>query len=116
MKTVKSELTPGTDKVVTTGILLSLLLIFLQTLFLLLVYRALPNQIPLFYSRPWGESQLAAKFFIWLLPGLSTFFFLINLVLVKKNAEYQILARILSLLSVANTILFFITQFKIITS
>lgn len=28
----------------------------------------LPPQIPLFYSRPWGETMLAPNIFIWILP------------------------------------------------
>ncbi len=35
-------------------------------------FKALPDQIPLFYSRSWGESQLAAKNYIFV-PLAGTF-------------------------------------------
>lgn len=31
-------------------------------------YRTLPEQIPIFYSKPWGESQIADVWYIFLLP------------------------------------------------
>lgn len=33
---------------------------------ILIVFRSLPPQIPLFYSRAWGEGQLATRMFIFL--------------------------------------------------
>ena len=30
------------------------------------ISKHLPPQIPLFYSRPWGEEQLAGTYFLWL--------------------------------------------------
>lgn len=38
----------------------------------------LPEKVPLFYSRPWGEEQLAAKEWLLLIPVLSLLIFLIN--------------------------------------
>lgn len=114
-KITKLPFSPN-DKLVSYSVLLSLFLFFFQTLFLLLVYRSLPREIPLFYSRPWGQDQLALRWMIWLIPGLSFIFFLVNTILAKKLAEYRILSRMLALTSLAVIILFLITQFKIITS
>jgi len=41
----------------------------------------LPNRVPLFYSRPWGEDQLAKKGYLLILPFLSLVFFGLNLLL-----------------------------------
>ncbi|TSC85277.1 MAG: hypothetical protein G01um101416_983 [Microgenomates group bacterium Gr01-1014_16] len=36
---------------------------------LVLVFLAkLPPQVPLWYSRPWGEDQLAQPVFLWIIP------------------------------------------------
>lgn len=43
-------------------------------------WQNLPNQIPLFYSKPWGEEQLAAREFIPLPFLLATVFLFVNLV------------------------------------
>ena len=41
-------------------------------------FRSLPEQIPFFYSKPWGESQIADKWYIFLLPLLMHVIFFIN--------------------------------------
>ncbi len=66
----------------------------------------LPVQVPLFYSRPWGEDQLAQKAYLWLLPGgafllsLSNFGFAVFL-----HKEDAFLARTLSWVAVAVAVL-----------
>lgn len=41
------------------------------TVGLLITYRSnLPFQVPLWYSRPWGEEQLASPYWLWLVPAL----------------------------------------------
>ena len=38
---------------------------------LLAVYwKYLPPEVPLLYSRPWGEDQLVSPYFLWLIPFL----------------------------------------------
>lgn len=44
---------------------------------------SLPPQVPLFYSRPWGEGQLAQPLFLALPLVLGIIFLLINAVLAK---------------------------------
>lgn len=51
---------------------LVLLLLFLLKL------RQLPPEIPIFYSRVWGEDQLADNLWIFILPLLMDIFFIIN--------------------------------------
>ncbi len=41
-------------------------------------YSSLPPQIPLFYSKTWGEDQLGDYWMIFLLPILLDIFFIIN--------------------------------------
>ena len=46
-------------------------------------YNALPQKIPLFYSRPWGEEQLTEKYFLFIIPSFLIIFSLLNNILGK---------------------------------
>src|SRR3989344_3395426 len=35
-------------------------------------FKNLPPEIPLWFSRPWGETQLAQPWMLWLLPALTS--------------------------------------------
>ncbi len=41
-------------------------------------YRQIPPEVPLFYSRPWGEAQLAKPWSLWILPGLTLLTIIVN--------------------------------------
>ncbi|MDD3532305.1 MAG: hypothetical protein PHR64_00545 [Candidatus Shapirobacteria bacterium] len=60
-------------------IALGLILIMLGLFFIF--YQKLPPQVPLFYSRPWGEAQLASPWFLLALPLLSLFVVALNFIL-----------------------------------
>lgn len=47
----------------------------------------LPPQIPLFYSKPWGQEQIAPNVLIFLPTALSFLFFTINIFLGKFFAD-----------------------------
>jgi len=63
--------------------LINWLVILFSFLVIALKWRALPPQIPLFYSRPWGEDQLAGKEMIFLIPVASFGISLINEILAR---------------------------------
>lgn len=56
----------------------------LIAIFFGLSYKFMPEQIPLFYSRSWGELQIANLWYILLLPLLMNLFFFLNNFIVKK--------------------------------
>ena len=56
----------------------SVFLVWAEVGFLILSFPSLPPEIPLFYSQPWGESQLAPSTFLFLLPFLSAIFPLLS--------------------------------------
>lgn len=67
------------DKTLKSIIQLILLLMGLHIIGLAFFWTKLPPQLPLFYSRPWGESQLVERNYFLILP-ISTFILsLINL-------------------------------------
>lgn len=60
---------------------INLAFIFGQLALIAAVWQSLPPQLPLFYSRPWGEEQLTSPIGLLLLPGLSSLIMLVNLFL-----------------------------------
>lgn len=57
---------------------------FLMFFAFILKFTKLPPQLPLFYSRPWGEFQITDRWFIFLLPIFMNGLFFLNLFLYKK--------------------------------
>jgi len=66
-------------------------------------YQVLPKQIPLFYSQPWGESQIADVWYILLLPIFMNVIFYVNEQIAKKFFPQNKLIK--NILSVSNVIL-----------
>lgn len=52
--------------------------ILVQVILILGSWNKLPPQVPLFYSRPWGENVLSAPVGLWLLPGIAFFSTVLN--------------------------------------
>jgi len=93
----------------------NLLFIILQLVIIFIRFSSLPPQIPLYYSLPWGESQLAPASHIFLLPAFSLGILLLNLALsVFFLRQIQLLSRLLIVFSLIFSILSAITVFKII--
>jgi len=93
-----------------------ILLIFLSLIFIALNWQRLPPQVPLFYSRPWGEDQLAPKIAIFLLPASSVGVFLINFLLAKFfiKKENLFVAEASLLLALLISVLNLISLYQII--
>lgn len=47
-------------------------------------WQNLPPEVPLFYSRPWGQPQLANRVWVWILPGSSWLTTIVNLWLASR--------------------------------
>jgi hypothetical protein len=47
-------------------------------------FQYMPDQIPLLYSRPWGDPQLVEYWYIALLPILMHIFYFFNAFIIKK--------------------------------
>lgn len=76
-------------------------------------YQSLPPQIPLFYSRPWGEGRLATSPFVWIVPGTILILIFINTVLISK-VGVRFATKILALSMAITSFLLFWTLVKII--
>lgn len=69
----------------------------LSTLFLILItllsLSRLPTQLPLYYSLPWGDKQLATHGQFFILPGLIVLISLINFAFISHLHSSQLLLR-----------------------
>ena len=68
------------DPTAKTGLRLGFFLIGLQLIILALAWHRLPPQVPLVYSRAYGENQLAPNWWLWFIPLC---IFLIQLVSIR---------------------------------
>lgn len=99
------------DNFIRLFLLIWFLPLLLATIFAVSSFKDLPGQIPLFYSRSWGETQLAAKSYIFiplggsLLLGIFNFGLAINLHLKDRVSSYLLggAAALVSLLTAITT-------------
>lgn len=78
-------------------------------------WAALPPTVPLWYSRPWGDAQLAHPAFLFLLPLGGLILYGLNLILaVYVTSQYLVFTQTLFLASFVVNFLSFITLVKIL--
>lgn len=92
------------------GINLAIALTVLSCLIIALFWQKLPPQVPFFYSRPWGEEQLAKPLFLLLLPLSSTLFLFANFLIPKFLKADELFQKIL----IWSTVLFSFLAFFIL--
>ena len=103
------------DKITKPAIWLCLLIIFSTFSFLIYQFSRLPPEVPLFYSRSWGEEQLARREFLFLLPSFSLIVLVLNLFAASRIfSKEKLLARILLWSAAVFSLLAAITLLKII--
>ena len=88
---------------------LTIILFIFQLVLIIWFYNQLPPQIPIFFSRPWGESWLASSSSIFILPLYSLVIFLLNYFLVlfyhqKKFLLSQLLVIFAFIISLFSTV------------
>lgn len=75
----------------------------------------LPEQVPLYYSLPWGESQLVSASTLFLVPTFSIVLFLINhLFAIGFSKKNPLLSQLLIFASLIISFFFLITLIKIV--
>lgn len=78
-------------------------------------WRLLPPEVPLFYSRPWGQDQLVRAGWLFLLPAGSISWYIINTIIATFiTNEYLIFTQTLYITSFIISLLSFITLIKIL--
>ncbi len=94
----------------------NIILIIFQIILLTLKFTYLPEKVPLYYSLPWGESQLASAASLFLLPTFSIIILLINnLIATFFLKTIPLLSRLLTTFSLLFALLSSISLFRIIS-
>jgi hypothetical protein len=89
--------------------------ILLQLGLLFWKFNDLPTSVPLYYSLPWGQSQLASLSALFLLPAFSLIIGLANSILaLSLFSSIKLLSRLLVIFSLIFSILVFVSLFQII--
>lgn len=83
-------------------------------LFLGFAWPSLPPEIPLFYSRPWGEAQLVPSYFIAIPIVLSGIFLIANSAFAQTIDSYPLIRRMIVTGSAVACVLSVITVIRII--
>lgn len=104
------------DKTIKLCFQLSLLFGFAQLAILAFFWRQFPPQVPLFYSRPWGQEQLVNPLGLLLLPAISFLVTFANLAFASLMPEEEKLtSQLLVIFATVFNFLCLITLFKIAT-
>ncbi len=79
-------------------------------------WRSLPPQVPLWYSKPWGDERLASPWFLFLPLVSAVVIYLVNLTAVVRFADnHPMFARVLLLTSILISILSGFMVIRIVT-
>ena len=93
----------------------NVLLILFQIGLLAWKFTSLPPKIPLYYSLPWGESQLSNTSSLFLLPTISiTVLFIDNLFSVSFFKNHSLISRLSTITSLLVSFFSIITLSKIV--
>ncbi len=116
IKKIISQIKTG-DKYLTIPIGFTAVSSLTITLAFLLIFNQLPQNVPLFYSLPWGSGQLASKQQLLILPSIMVLVALINVAIYSQLHISQLILKRMLLINilVANFILTFV-DLKIIFS
>lgn len=94
----------------------NLIFIIVQVSLLAWKFNSLPPQVPLYYSLPWGESQLASASSLFILPTISIVLLLINhLFSISLTKTSQLLSRFLLVISLIVSFFSLISLLKIVS-
>jgi len=94
---------------------LAMVVWLIEVLLIIIVWTFLPPQVPLFYTRPWGEEQLVHPANLFILPGLGLLVSLINLFILSfVPKEEKLISQILISLILVFNFLSLITLIQII--
>jgi len=85
-----------------------------ELLLIIFGWKFFPSEIPLFYSRPWGQEQLAKPLVLFILPGLGLIIFFLNsLISSLAPKEEHLMKQILAMTFLVFNFLSLITLIQI---
>lgn len=105
----------SSDSLLLVSLAITLMVCLLITIAFLFFYSSLPPKLPLFYSLPWGESQLVAKQQFLILPATLLLISLVNALLAHQlHPAHLVLKRILVGSLIFLSVIILITGIKIL--
>lgn len=103
------------EKLIKAFTQISLFFLIAQILIIVSVWRFLPPEIPLFYSRPWGKDQLVSYPAIVILPAICLIVFFANTVVSQlATKEETLVKKMLTITSLTFSFLILISLVQII--
>ena len=103
------------DRLIFLSFVGSVLVGLIVAILLGLTIGSLPKKVPLFYSLPWGESQLIASSQLFVLPALIILVSLVNLITSWQLHKSQLaLKRIVNSSTIIFALLILITTIRIV--
>lgn len=104
-----------TDSIMKLALRISLMAIGASLIILAIFWAKLAPEVPLWYSRPYGESQLASAWVLWLIPVACL---TINLITIRLSGavieEDKFLAQMMTIVSGLTTAMALVTVIKVI--
>ncbi len=88
--------------------------LFLTLILIVVFWSRIPPQVPLFYSKPWGEPQLAANFLLGLPLLLSLLLLITNSLVAQLLSDYVFIRKVLIFGAMIACLLASITVIRII--
>lgn len=80
------------------------------------LYRRIPPEVPLYYSKPWGDQQLADNWQLIMLPFLMHLFVLGNMFVAKKwFSEVVVVQKMMFWANIVTIALFTFVSIKILS-
>lgn len=115
-KKIRAELIALTTTPLLRGVLLlPIALIFVMLLILVFYVKRLPPQVPIYYSRPWGEEQLAPAFMLLLLPLGSLIWYILSILLIHfQTKEYRVFSQLILLVQAVVCVMALLTELNIL--
>lgn len=102
------------DSFVRNSTLASILLIVISILVIVWKWNGLPQSVPLWYSRAWGEDQLASPVWLFTLPLGNLVWLSANIILSSLIAEDELFAKLLLVSSLLVSVLSLFTLIRIV--
>lgn len=103
------------DKVISNVLIACVVAVIIQAALILFNWGKLPQQLPLFYSRPWGDKILAGPLFLWILPLMLIIFTFLNFWLLTKVRDNNFVKKILIIFSLLNCFIFSYALTKLVS-
>lgn len=89
--------------------------VLLLTVYILFFLKFLPAKLPLFYSLPWGEKQLANHLQFLILPLVLTLIIILNFIIsISLHSAQVFFKKILNIATLLSTTILIITFIRII--